>query len=294
MLNLLFAGALLVPSADSLLISPAWLAAHQADADLVVVEVAMDRDAYDRGHLPGARWLNPHLLIKDGPPGTELPSVERIDSVLESLGINDRSRIVYYGDTWMTPRVFLALEYVGLGDHASLLDGGLPAWREEKRALVSDVPNWIRGHLTRRPPHPEIVVEQSWLRAHLDDAALVLIDGRSPGEYAGTDHSEQLPRFGHIPGAANLPWEQTFTREAAALDGTPSRLKSPEALRKLLASAGVREGSDLVTYCTIGLRASHLYFIARYLGLHPRIYDGSMSEWSRKPELPMATGPSPR
>ena len=294
MLPFLLASALFSPGADSLLVSPAWLAAHQADPDLIVIEVAMQRDGYDRGHLPGARWLNPHLLIKEGPPGTELPSVERIDSVLESLGISDRSHIVYYGDTWMTPRVFLALEYVGLGDRAALLDGGLPAWREEQRGLVTDVPAWTRGQLTQRPPHPEIVVEQSWLRAHLDESGLVLVDGRSPGEYAGTDHSEQLPRFGHIPGAANLPWERTFTREADALDGTPSRLKAPEALRQLLASAGVREGSDLVTYCTIGLRASHLYFIARYLGLHPRIYDGSMSEWSRKPELPMVAGPSPR
>jgi len=294
MLPFLLASALLGPGADSLLVSTAWLAAHQADPNLVVLEVAMDREAYDRGHLPGARWLNPHLLIKDGRPGTELPSAERIDSVLESLGISDRSRIVYYGDTWMTPRVFLALDYVGLGDRAALLDGGLPAWREEKRALVTEVPTWARGQLSRRSAHPEIVVDQVWLRAHLDDHALVLVDGRSPGEYTGTDHSEQLPRFGHIPGAANLPWEQTFTREAPALEGTPSRLKSPEALRQILASAGVREGSDVITYCTIGLRASHLYFVARYLGLHPRIYDGSMSEWSRKPDLPMVTGPSSR
>lgn len=290
---LLLAAALFSPGADSLLVSPAWLAAHQADPDLVLLEVSMERADYDRGHIPGARWLNPHLLIADGPPGVELPSVERIDSVLEALGVSDRSRIVYYGDTWMAPRVFLALDYVGLGDRTALLDGGLPAWREEQRPLVTEVPTWTRGRLTARA-HPEMVVDQSWLRAHLEDGALVLVDGRSPGEYTGTDHSEQLPRFGHIPGAANLPWEQTFTREAAALDGTPSRLKSPEALRQLLASAGVREGSDVITYCTVGLRASQLYFIARYLGLHPRIYDGSMSEWSRKPDLPMVAGPSPR
>jgi thiosulfate/3-mercaptopyruvate sulfurtransferase len=290
---LLLAAALFSPGVDSLLVSPAWLAAHQADPDLVILAVSMERADYDRGHIPGARWLNPHLLIADGPPGVELPSVERIDSVLEALGISDRSRIVYYGDTWMTPRVFLALDYVGLGDRTALLDGGLPAWREEQRPLVSEVPAWTRGRLIARP-HPEIVIEQSWLRGHLDDGALVLIDGRSPGEYTGTDHSEQLPRFGHIPGAANLPWEQTFTREAAALDGTPSRLKPPEVLRQLLVSTGVREGSDVITYCTVGLRASHLYFVARYLGLHPRIYDGSMSEWSRKPDLPMVAGPSPR
>jgi thiosulfate/3-mercaptopyruvate sulfurtransferase len=213
--------------------------------------------------------------------------------VLASLGVTDRSRIVYYGDTWMSPRVFLALDYVGLGDRTALLDGGLPAWRDEKRPLTTLVPTWSPGRLSSHA-HREILADAAWLRAHLDDPALVLVDGRSPGEYAGTDHSERLPRFGHIPGAASLPWEKTFTREAEALDGTPSRLKPSEALRQLLASSGVREGSSVVTYCTVGYRASHLYFIARYLGLHPRLYDGSMSEWSRTPDLPMVEGGAPR
>jgi thiosulfate/3-mercaptopyruvate sulfurtransferase len=290
---LLLAAALLAGGADSLLVSPAWLEAHRADSDLVLIAVAMERADYDRGHIPGARWLNPHLLIAGGPPGVELPPVARIDSVLAALGVTERSRIVYYGDTWMTPRVFLALDYIGLGDRAALLEGGLPAWRQEKRPVTTLVPTWTPGRLASRP-HPEILADAAWLRAHLDDAALVLVDGRSPGEYAGTDHSEGLPRFGHIPGAVNLPWEKTFTREAAALDGTPSRLQPIAALRALLASSGVREGSTLVTYCTVGLRASHLYFIARYLGLHPRVYDGSMSEWSRIPDLPVVEGSARR
>jgi thiosulfate/3-mercaptopyruvate sulfurtransferase len=138
------------------------------------------------------------------------------------------------------------------------------------------------------------VVAASWLQTHLTDPALALIDGRSPGEYAGTDSSERLPRFGHIPGGVNLPWEKTFTDGAGALEGNPSPLKPKAELRRLFEAAGVKDGSPLVTYCTIGLRASHLYFVARYLGWRPRIYDGSMSEWSRQPELPMARGAAPR
>jgi thiosulfate/3-mercaptopyruvate sulfurtransferase len=290
---LLVVAALLAGSGDSLVVSPAWLEAHRADPDLVLIDVAMDRGAYDRGHIPGARWLNPHALIAGGAPGVELPPVALIDSVLAALGITERSRIVYYGDTWMSPRVFLALDYIGLGDRVAVLDGGLPAWLEEKRPLTTDVPTWQPGHLASQA-HREIVVDAAWLRAHLDDRALALIDGRSAGEYAGTDHSEGLPRFGHIPGAANLPWEKTFTKEAAALDGTTSRLKPAETLRQLLAASGVREGSAVVTYCTVGYRAAHLYFIARYLGMHPRLYDGSMSEWSRKPDLPMVEGAARR
>jgi len=289
---LILAALLAVSPGDSMLVSPEWLAAHRTDPNLVILHVSMDKAEYEREHVSGARWLNPHSLIKDGPPGTELPSVETIDSVLGALGVTDQSRIVYYGDTWMAPRVFLALEYAGLSGHASLLDGGLPAYRAAKGLVSNETPSWTRGSVTGHA-HPEIVVAASWLAAHLKDADLALTDGRSAGEYAGTDLSERLPRPGHIPGAINLPWEQTFTDGAAALEGVPSRLKSRQELRKLFDNAGYSDGKQLVTYCTIGLRASHLYFVARYLGLTPRIYDGSMSEWSRKTELPIATGAGP-
>ena len=291
--SLLFLAAFLFPAAESLLVSTEWLSAHRSDPDLVLLHVSMEKADYDRGHIAGARFLDPHRLMSMAAPGVELPSVAEIDSVLESLGITERSRIVYYGDTWMAPRVFLALDYVGLGDRAALLDGGLVAWRAEGRAVSTEAPTWTRGVLSLTP-HTGILAGADWIRTRLGDSTLVLIDGRSPGEYAATDSSERLPRFGHIPGGINLPWEETFTNEEGALHGTPSRLKSPEALRSLLAAAGVRNGRDLVTYCTVGLRASHLYFVARYLGLRPRIYDGSMSEWSRRPELPMVRGTKPR
>jgi thiosulfate/3-mercaptopyruvate sulfurtransferase len=218
--------------------------------------------------------------------------VQRIDSVLESLGISDASRVVYYGDTWMTPRLFLALDYLGLGEHSALLDGGLPLWRQENRPVSHEEESWAQGRISARA-HPEILVAAGWLRAHLQDSGLVLLDGRSSGEYSGADLSERLPRSGHLPGAVNLPWEKTFTDGAGALEGIPSRLQPPEVLRRLLDDAGAPEGKELITYCTVGLRASHWYFVTRYLGRRPRLYDGSMSEWSRKPELPLSTGLAP-
>lgn len=290
--SLLLAAALLLPGADSLVVSTQWLAAHRADPGLVVLHVAMAKSEYDAGHIPGARYLDPHRLMGMGAPGVELPPPAEIEAALEELGISTGSRIVFYGDTWMTPRVFLALEYVGLGERAALLDGGLPAWRAERRALATDTPSWTRSSLTLTP-RSGILISADRIRARLRDSSVVLLDVRSQGEYAGTDTSERLPRFGHIPGGVNLPWEETFTDESGALNGTPSRLKTADALRKLLAASGVRPGRDLVIYCTVGLRAAHVYLVARSLGLSPLLYDGSMSEWSRRPELPMVRGPAP-
>ena len=293
MLPILLAALLSAPGGDSMLVSGTWLAAHRTDRNLVILHVSMEKAGYERAHVSGARWLDPHVLIQNGPPGSEIPPIETIDSVLEALGVTDQSRIVYYGDTWMAPRVFLALDYAGLGDRTALLDGGLAAYRAAGGLESNQTPVWSRGQVTTSG-HPDIVVAASWLQARLTDPALALIDGRSPGEYAATDSSERLPRFGHIPGGVNLPWEKTFTDGAGALEGNPSPLRPKAELRRLFEAAGVKDGSQLVTYCTVGLRASHLYFVARYLGWRPRIYDGSMTEWSRKPELPMVRGTAPR
>jgi thiosulfate/3-mercaptopyruvate sulfurtransferase len=290
---LLLAAALLLRGADSLVVSTAWLAEHRGDADLVILHLAMERAEYARGHIPGARWVNPHDFFRSGAPGVELPSVEQLDFALEALGVSERSRIVFYGDTWMSPRVFLALDYVGLGDRAAWLDGGLPAWSEEQRPLSTETAVWQPTQVSLWA-HPEILADAAWLRANLTRSGLLLLDGRSPGEYDGSDHAEGLPRSGHITGGINLPWERTYSNGAAALEGTPSRLQSREVLRRMLADAGMSGERELVTYCTVGLRASHLYFIARWLGWHPRLYDGSMSEWSRQPDLPMTSGSAPR
>jgi len=285
--------ATLLSASDSLVVTPAWLGAHRNTPGLVILDVSMSRQSYDEGHVPGARWLSAHDVIEAGPPGAELPTVAKLTAVLGRLGVTAQSRIIYYGDTWMSPRLFLALDYIGLGDHAALLDGGLDAWRAAGFPVSKETPTWRPTSLTA-VAHPDIVVSAEWLFRKLNDATLALVDGRSSGEYTATKFSEQLPRYGHIPGALNLPWEQTYTDGAAALEGRQSPLQPVATLRQLVESVGMRPGALMVTYCTVGYRAAHLYFIARYLGLHPLIYDGSMSEWSRKAAFPIVTGPSPR
>ncbi len=272
--------------AESLLVSVEWLKAHQGDPNLVILDFRHERADYDKGHIPGAQFVDASLIWTSG---VELPSVAALDSTFESLGISNSSRVVVYGNTWMVPRVFLALEYVGHGDRTALLDGGLPAWQKAGFPLSTEAVQRTRGTFT---PHvkADMVVDAKWVNEHRGDPKLALLDGRSLGEYTGTDKSERLPRSGHIPGAVNLPWDQTFMDGPAALAGNPSPLKSAGELQQLLTGAGITSARDLVTYCTVGMRAAHWYFVARLLGLAPRIYDGSMQDWSPRTELPVAEG----
>jgi thiosulfate/3-mercaptopyruvate sulfurtransferase len=269
-----------------LLVSVEWLAAHRTDPEIVILHVARERADYDKGHVPGARFVPAQALWTTAAPGVELPPVAQLDSLFQSLGVNDRSRIVFYGDTWAAPRAFLALDFLGLGDRTAMLNGGLGAWTKAGHPSSTEVPSFAPGTIT---PHPrtDIVVDAAWLAGRIKDPGLALVDGRSEPEYAGTTDREKLVRFGHIPGAKLLPWERTFTDTSAALEGVASPLVAETELRRLFTEAGAGGGRQLVTYCTVGLRASHLYFIARLLGLEPKIYDGSMRDWSGRAELPM-------
>ena len=173
-----------------------------------------------------------------------------------------------------------------------MLDGGLPGWKALGNAVSTEVPVVTPGAIEPKP-RTDLVVDAGWIQQHLDDPNVALIDGRSPEEYAGTIEVERLPRYGHIPGAKNLPWDRTYSDAAGALNGVPSALVDAKRLGELLTAAGVAKNKQIVTYCTVGLRASHLYFVARMMGYRPKIYDGSMRDWSPRSELPLV-GPPPK
>ena len=79
-------------------------------------------------------------------------------------------------------------------------------------------------------------------------------------------------------------------RSQVARSARPSPLKSAAELKALLAGGGIAASNTLVAYCTVGMRAAHWYFVARVLGLNPKIYDGSMRDWSPRTDLPVAEG----
>src|SRR5262249_53920878 len=207
--------------------------------------------------------------------------VDQLRSTFEKFGITDKSRIIiYFGKDWVTPtaRVFLTLDYLGLGDQASILDGGLPAWRAEGRAVTTETQAPKPGHFT---PHLKtgLIVDADWVRANLNKPGVAILDARAAKFYSGED-AGQMPRAGHIPSARSIPF-------SSLVEESSNKFKSIEMLRGLFATAGVKDSDSVATYCHIGQQASLLYFVARYLGYEAHLYDGSFEEWSRKPELPV-------
>ncbi len=266
---------------DSLVVSAEWLAARLAAPDLVVVEVAPSAERYREGHIPGARFISLGAIVteRDGIPN-ELAEVPALTATLEQAGISSTSRIVVYGDPLSAARLFFTLDYLGLGDRTSILDGGLVAWKRHGGTVTPEMPVVRAGHLTVAL-RPEVLVTGEWVRQHLSDSTVALIDARPPAEWSGQVPGAGITRPGHIPGAASFFWRLSLTPPEPAL------LKDRAVLSKLLARTGAGPGRTVVTYCRTGVQASWLYFVARTLGYSPRLYDGSYLEWSRMAEYPV-------
>jgi len=268
---------------SDMLVSTGWLAEHLKDPKIVILHVSRDRMAYDMGHIPGARFvaLSEIAVTREGILN-ELPPAAALKSLFERTGVSDDSRVILYGDTSVLPatRAYFTLDYLGHGNSTSLLDGGLPKWTAESRPVAKDTPEVKQGKFTPRP-RPELVVninaakDLSFAATNAPAASPVLVDARTTEEFkGGTQASSEIPRPGHIPGAANVYWMQ-----GQASKSDMSLL--PEAgLRKLYESAGVTPDRPAVTYCNTGMQASQSYFTLKYLGYDVRMYDGSFSEWS--------------
>jgi thiosulfate/3-mercaptopyruvate sulfurtransferase len=284
MLALLPVLASVLLGTDTLLVSPAWLSAHLGQPDVVVVDVDRTRADYDAGHIEGARFLPLSALLveRDGVPN-EVPPIGVLDSALQSVGIGDDSRVIITGDPLAAARLFFTLDYLGHGAQAALLDGGTPAWVAGGFPVTTDLPTVTPGDFTV-VLEPGRLVDYAWMRAHLGDPGIVMLDARPASDYAGTPGSK--PPTGHIPGAHNIYWKTT-------LAGTPPMLRPMSELEPMFEGAGARPGSAVVTYCRTGMQASFLYFVARYLGYDVKMYDGSFSEWIQQPDAPVSTGAAP-
>ena len=269
---------------DTMIVSTEWVAKHLDDKSLVLLQIG-DKDEYVTAHIPGAQ----HIAVSDisTPRGEgltlQLPPATELRAVFERLGISDNSRIIlYFGKDWitLTARVFFTLDYLGLGDRTSIMDGGLPAWRAEGRPVTAQVTTPTPGRLIATTK-PELVVDAAWVKNNLNEKRVKLLDARTPQFYTGADVG-RMPRGGHIPGALNIPFSLLITDET-------NRFKGLDAWRDLFRNAGVKSGDQVATYCHTGQQATLLYFAARYLGLKPKLYDGSFEEWSKNRELPVST-----
>ena len=274
------------------LVTTEWLEAHKGTEGLVVLESNEDVLLYDTGHIPGAIKIDWHTELND-PVVRDYLEGEAFADLMSRKGISRDDTIVIYGDksNWWAAYTIWVFTLFGHQD-VRLLNGGRDAWVAQGRPLTKDVPT---------PPatsYPVVERDDSQIRAFKEDVighlGKPLIDVRSPEEYSGErTHMPAYPeegalRGGHIPTAKSIPWAT-----AAEADG---RFKSHGDLVDIyLTQHGFEPGEDIITYCRIGERSSHTWFVMKYLlgFTNVKNYDGSWTEWGSAVRDHIATGDQP-
>ena len=267
-------------------ISSRWLADNLQDPDLVILHVGRKK-TYDDGHIPGAVWVDfKSIQIKDAEKeiSAEMPAVSELNLIFSGLGISDSSTIVlYFGTEWVsaTTRLYLTLDYIGLGEQTFVLDGGMNVWKKEKFPITKDTIEVKPGNLNIAKTK-DLIVDKKWMHSNLENSTLLIIDARSPVYYSGKKIvKEWKTRPGHIPNAMNIPYT-TF------VDDSLYRFLDINLLDKAFLQQGAQKTTEIVSYCHLGQYASLVYFVAKNLGYQVKIYDGSFEEWGRDESLPLA------
>ncbi len=261
------------------LVDADWVEAHLQDSKVRLIEVDVDTNAYEQGHISGAVGFNWQKELQDQIVRSPL-SKEHLEALLSSAGVSKDTTIVLYGDNnnWFATWALWIFKYYGHPD-VRLLDGGRVKWLADKREITTEVPSYQQTTYQAETPHKEIRVLRDEVLSAVGQGNIALVDVRSPGEYSGellapaNLPQEGAQRGGHIPGAANVPWAT-----AVRPDGT---YKSADELRSVYEGKGVTPDKEVITYCRIGERSSHTWFALNYLLGYPdvRNYDGSWTEW---------------
>jgi thiosulfate/3-mercaptopyruvate sulfurtransferase len=260
-----------------------WIAAHVGDPGVRLIEVDVARAAYDEGHIPGAVLWNAYTDLRDAtyrPVG--LPELARL---LSRSGISPDTRVVVYG--YGAPLGFWLLSAHGHED-VRILMGPRDQWVQAGHEWSTDAPEPAQS------PYPDVVVNADLLASRntvqdaIDDPAQIVLDVRAEAEYSGEQFwpsgaTEDVGRAGHIPGAVNVPID--------ALRAENGTLKDPEQLRRTLEQAGITRDKAVITYCTIGNRASEAWFALKHLLDYPdvRVYYGSWVDWGKASDTSIET-----
>jgi len=274
------------------LVTTDWLADNLGTPGLVVLESNEDVLLYDTGHIPGAIKIDWHTELND-PVLRDYLDGEQFAQLMSQKGISRDDTIVLYGDksNWWAAYTLWVFTLFGHED-VRLLNGGRDKWIAEGRELTTDKP-------TPTPTtYPVVARNDEAIRAFKEDVlghlGRPLIDVRSPEEYSGErTHMPAYPeegalRGGHIPTAHSVPWAK-----AANEDGT---FKSFDELNALYRDGVGIDGSEpVITYCRIGERSSHTWFVLTHLlGIDGvKNYDGSWTEWGSAVRVPIVKGTEP-
>lgn len=279
--------------AKDVLVTTEWVEQHLEDESIRIVEVDENPGLYSEAHIPGAIGFDWQRDLQDQVKRDFL-GAESFGKLFGRKGISNDHMIVLYGDrnNWFAAYTYWYLKYYG-HENVKLMNGPREKWIAEGRVTSIDVPKYPAGTFNTTSGDQAIRAYRQEVLEAVEGGEKKLVDVRSPQEYAGEliampgYENEGAQRGGHIPTAVSIPWAQ-----AVQEDGT---FKSADELRALYGGKGVfrEDGGETITYCRIGERSAHTWFVLHELlgQENVRNYDGSWTEWGNLVGVPIELGP---
>ncbi len=242
------------------------------------------RKSYDKGHIPGASFIDIPNSLTD--TSTHIPMMAPTQALaLETFGragiSKETSHVVLYSSTsqmWAT-RVWWILRSLGF-KKVSLLNGGWSKWVAEGRP-ISTRPTNYKPVIAQGKYNERYFARKSEVISALGESDTLLIHALTPPVFEGSDDTLVFGRRGHIPGSVNIPSGSMFD----SIDGT---YLNPKDLAQWFEKEGADKARRIFIYCGGGINATVNAFSLSLLGYeNVSVYDGSMNEWGNDHSLPI-------
>lgn len=261
-------------------VDAAWIASRIGDPSVRVVEIDVSNAAYAAGHIPGAVLWNAYTDLRR--PDYLPTSADELRNLLGASGVTPDTTVVFYG--YGAHLGFWLLSSHGHGK-ARLMDGSREQWRAAGERWSTEAPTPAQTHYALAPQNADFSSKADIL-GMIGRHGSAIIDTRSRAEYDGerfwpSGAPESAGRAGHIPAAVHIPIELLRTDSGM--------FRSEGEMRQVMQNCGIAPETKIVTYCTIGNRASQAWYALRHLlGYRDvSVYYGSWTEWGKSADTPI-------
>jgi thiosulfate/3-mercaptopyruvate sulfurtransferase len=271
------------------LVTTEWVLEHLNSPGVRIIESNEDQLLYPSGHIPNAVQVDWSKDLND-PIRRDYLDRGKFEALMSRIGATPETIMVFYGDknNWWATYAFWIFQLFG-HTRSKVMDGGRLKWSRENKPMTREVPRFVSSHYqANERDDRKIRAFREQVLKHITTGSQ-LVDVRSPEEFRGERlHMDGYPnegalRGGHIPHAVNVPWSRAANTE----DGT---FKSFDELRKIyLEEQKLQPQENVITYCRIGERSSHTWFVLKYLLGFKKVrnYDGSWTEWGNLVNVPI-------
>ncbi len=235
------------------------------------------------GHIPGADFLDLQGEFSDASSQHfyMMPDVAQLEAAFGRHGVDASKTIVLYsiGTMMWATRFWWMLRALGID--ALVLDGGFDKWKEEGRPVEVGTPKGYPATTLKATPRAGFFIDKTTVLARMGDPATVIINALGPQFHRGLEPS-RYGRPGRVPGSVNVP--------AATLVNADKTLTTLVDAEAKFAAQGVTREKTVICYCGGGISATINLFLLAQLGFDKlTLYDASMGEWAKDPELPIET-----